>query len=412
MPYDQGSFADGRPRLKPFSLPNGMVGRPYSEEFDISTYAIEPIADFRIEGLNRIGLEYDATQGRIEGTPSVEGTHKIAISFRYVADDEADDFLLQEVGLLINPDPKSLWKSLDSDSSDPYWKPDETCEVRREGDRHIVIASKRGRSHAHEGKFRDDDFDALCTGRDGWSILAVADGAGSARFSRKGSELACRAATQSLIQYLPGVPDSVLEALLKQQAQGDIEDSKRALSDLLYNSLGRAAFAAYKKIQEEASFQSAPMRDYSTTLLLAVHKRLRTGHFFGSFGVGDGAIGLFRKDHSVQLLAEPDGGQFAGQTRFLNMSEIFEYSELAKRLRYTVVEDFTALMLMTDGVSDPKFQTDNNLLRLENWSALWQDVCGHVNLDRGNERAGSELLQWLDFWSPGNHDDRTLAILY
>ena len=23
-----------------------------------------------------------------------------------------------------------------------------------------------------------------------------------------------------------------------------------------------------------------------------------------------------------------------------------------------------------------------------------------------------QLLDWLDFWSPGNHDDRTIAILY
>ena len=23
-----------------------------------------------------------------------------------------------------------------------------------------------------------------------------------------------------------------------------------------------------------------------------------------------------------------------------------------------------------------------------------------------------QLLAWLDFWSPGNHDDRTIAILY
>ena len=408
MPYDQGSFADGRPRLKPFSLPNGMVGRPYSEPFDLTGYALEPIADFRIEGLDRLGLEFDSTQNRIEGTPVIEGSHKVVVEFRYVADDDAAPFLVQEIGLLINPDPKSLWKNLESDRGDPYWKPDEECDLKRDGERHIVIASKRGRSHAHEGKFRDDDFDSACLGRDGWSIIAVADGAGSARFSRKGSELACRAAVQVLVNYLPGVPDSVLELLVKQ----DGDDSRRALADLLYNSLGRAAFAAYKKIQEEAAFQNAPMRDYSTTLLIAAHKKLKQGHFVASFGVGDGAIGLFRKDREVQLLADPDGGQFAGQTRFLNMAEIFEYSELERRLRYTVVEDFTALMLMTDGVSDPKFQTDNNLLRLEQWGALWSEISGQVNLDRANEGAGHELLQWLDFWSPGNHDDRTLAILY
>ena len=30
----------------------------------------------------------------------------------------------KEVKLLVNPDPKSLWKNLDSNREDPYWKED------------------------------------------------------------------------------------------------------------------------------------------------------------------------------------------------------------------------------------------------------------------------------------------------
>ena len=35
-----------------------------------------------------------------------------------------------------------------------------------------------------------------------------------------------------------------------------------------------------------------------------------------------------------------------------------------------------------------------------------------VDLSDDNEAAKEQLLNWLDFWSPGNHDDRTIAILY
>lgn len=55
----------------------------------------------------------------------------------------------------------------------------------------IVAASKRGRSHAHEGKARDDDFNIYHNDSNGWYIIAVADGAGSAKYSRKGSAVAC-----------------------------------------------------------------------------------------------------------------------------------------------------------------------------------------------------------------------------
>jgi hypothetical protein len=68
---------------------------------------------------------------------------------------------------------------------------------------------------------------------------------------------------------------------------------------------------------------------------------------------------------------------------------------------------------MTDGVSDPKFETDNNLINPNKWDELWNDLLENgVELTDDNENAKDQLLDWLDFWSPGNHDDRTIAILY
>ncbi len=63
----------------------------------------------------------------------------------------------------------------------------------------------------------------------------------------------------------------------------------------------------------------------------------------------------------------PDEGEFAGQTRFLTMSDIFKDAQsVMSRLRFSIEEDFTALLLMTDGVSDPMFETDTILTTLIN----------------------------------------------
>lgn len=131
--------------------------------------------------------------------------------------------------------------------------------------------------------------------------------------------------------------------------------------------------------------------------------------------MGDGAICLYDKHtHTAKILGVPDEGEFAGQTRFLTMPDIFKDAKsLYQRLRFNIVDDFTALFMMTDGVSDPKFETDVNLNNPDRWDALWNDLKENgVELTDDNESSKEQLLNWLDFWSPGNHDDRTIAILY
>ena len=103
------------------------------------------------------------------------------------------------------------------------------------------------------------------------------------------------------------------------------------------------------------------------------------------------------------------------------MPEIFaDYAALYRRLRFCIEDDFTALLLMTDGVSDPMFGTDAELNNIEKWNELWdklkngfpEDNISGVDLSDDNERAKDQLLNWLNFWKPGEHDDRTIAILY
>ena len=103
------------------------------------------------------------------------------------------------------------------------------------------------------------------------------------------------------------------------------------------------------------------------------------------------------------------------------MPEVFKDPKaIMDRLRFSIEDDFTALMLMTDGVSDPMFETDNNLNSTAKWDEFWDklhkgfadDEIPGVDLSDDNEESKDQLLRWLDFWSPGNHDDRTIAILY
>ena len=281
-------------------------------------------------------------------------------------------------------------------------------------EKHIVAASLRGRSHAQEGKPRDDAFRFATT--HGWQVLAVSDGAGSACYSREGARLACEKAVAVCCERLDNEPyRDGFEAHIKAlSAIPDETDKRKPVGDSLYTLLCHAANQARQAIAQEAALQGKETRTYAATLLLCVAKHFPFGWFVGSFWVGDGAIALYRRDttpHTVYLMGEPDEGEYGGQTRFLTMPEVFsDASALYRRLRFRLVDDFSALFLMTDGVSDPKFETTNNLKNAEKWDALWDELTAANALTNAAE-SEQALLEWLGFPSPGNHDDRTLLVL-
>jgi hypothetical protein len=62
---------------------------------------------------------------------------------------------------------------------------------------------------------------------------------------------------------------------------------------------------------------------------------------------------------------------------------------------------------MTDGVSDPFFETDNGLIDPARWALLWKELIPVFQ----SANADTALADWLHFFKPGHHDDRTIAIL-
>ena len=245
--------------------------------------------------------------------------------------------------------------------------------------------------------------------------MAVADGAGSAKYSRKGSWLACDTSVEHCKSYFSDEKSlHDFEGYITTYNGEANDEYRKLLGDSIHQLIGNAAFKSYKAIEAEAVSKSVPIKNYATTLLLAVCKKFDFGWFVASFWVGDGAMCIYDKERKYfKLLGTPDEGEFAGQTRFLTMPEIFrDATSFYGRLKFSIEQDFTALMLMTDGVSDPMFETDANLNKIEKWDALWENITKVVKLTDDNTESQYQLMQWLDFWSQGNHDDRTIAILY
>ncbi|PWV53453.1 PP2C family serine/threonine-protein phosphatase [Chitinophaga sp. S165] len=400
-------------------LPNAKVNKAYNFAFDPEGTGLQEMGDFEWSIPEGLGISFDETANTISGIPLQQGEYILTLKFRLKNHPADKPFTEKKIHLVINPDPKSLWQHLPSDETDKYWQPDQAAVALPFGDRKLVIASKRGRSHAHEGKFRDDSFGCDFNAAKGWGVIAVADGAGSAKYSRKGADIACKATVSSFREMMAGDKMAALEEAITAYLNDSSEESQKKVSVQFIEQLGKLAFTAQNKIKQEAQENGADIKDYSTTLIFALVKKYTAGYVISSFWIGDGGIGIYQ-DNSGEafVMGTPDSGEFAGQTRFLTMSDTFANGAYVNRIRFKVVPDFTALLLMTDGLTDPKFQTDGNLQKNEYWRQLWQDLGGanedgiKVNFSGTPGEAKDGLLNWLDFWSPGNHDDRTIAILY
>ncbi len=407
-------------------LPNGTVKKDYTAFF---TLPADKISNPTLEGAEEIGLTFAYTpqgESSLSVRPTLTGDFTLALRYETVEGEPASEL---KIPIAFNPDPRELWQNKPTDPDIPYYKPDSATEYVKvesaDGEspkKDMVAASQRGRSHAQEGRARDDHFALYHCQDSDWYIMAVADGAGSARFSRKGSQVACDkviAHCQSLLLDNPAFEKAIRDFEADRDDAAKRTALTRQVIDIVYNGAVKA-HEAVKKVAE--ANESATLKDFATTLMFAICKKYDFGWFIASFWVGDGAICLFdEKAKTAKLLGTPDEGEFSGQTRFLTMPEIFRDPNVAgKRLRMAIVPDFTALFLMSDGVSDPMFETDRNLNDYAKWEEFYgklkngfpDDEIGGVDLSDDNSAAKDQLLKWLDFWSPGNHDDRTIAILY
>jgi serine/threonine protein phosphatase PrpC len=399
-----------------FRLTNGKAGVEYRCKLELID---QNVPDYEIKAIEvppQIGLIGEGSLKEVYGTPTKDGEFKVKVWYSIGDSDLAQSV---SVALVINPDPKSLWKDLPSNQSDPYGKPD-LASVSLAGDAvHMVAASKRGRSHAHVGSFRDDDFYLSYLPEDRWHIAIVSDGAGSAKFSRRGSQIICNEGGARLQELLVGADGAKLiqavESLNAAKVNGSpSEGLERQVQNLLYTTIGYTAHHVTKLLQDECKTRAdlgGVFKDYSSTAIIGLMRKFPFGVLCATYWVGDGAVGVLKTDGTATLLGESDSGEYSGQTRFLEPAEVSQ-DALMKRIRFELTAEFKAMILMTDGVSDPFFETEANLTNPAKWTALWEDVSSKASLDQADQEVAQRVVDWLDFWSSGNHDDRTLAVLY
>jgi serine/threonine protein phosphatase PrpC len=415
-------------------IPNAKELVPYSAKIDFVALNLTDLIDEKFEGLEDLGLSFNKVTDTIEGTPTKSGDVKFKLLYKVKGEDETAPLNEKLISLVINPDPKSLWVLKPSNQDAIFAKPDERKAFEKLGEKNIVVSSKRGRSHGKEGTSRDDDFAFKYFEKTQWSLVVVSDGAGSAYLARIGSKIAC----DSVIEYFEQVADiekmKEFEDKISEYNQDKSEEKLKEIQILSKQNLYKASVYVHNKLKEfaEQTFITNPelfndpkakfnIEYLHSTLIFTLHKKYEFGYLIQSFGVGDCPIAVMNKEKTeTTLLNWLDVGKYGGGTRFITQPDIFVNEErpVSTRFNLRIVEDFSYLFLMTDGIYDAKFEVEANLEKHEKWIEFLEDLDGKndennkVEFNKDNSEIANQLSKWMDFWSSGNHDDRTLAIVF
>ena len=141
-----------RPTAK-ITLSNAKVGTAFNSMLNIELDTLE-VAE--IEAVNfpeALGISFDPESRCLVGMPTKSGNFTLVVHWSVNNTRYHNDVLL-----IINPDPRSLWQINEPPADSPYPKAHIDSKLILEEDIRIAGASRRGRSHEHAGTFRDDDF--------------------------------------------------------------------------------------------------------------------------------------------------------------------------------------------------------------------------------------------------------------
>lgn len=280
---NQRIITENKLRQLGLRLPNGTVGKPYSATLDIPEGMVE-VVGLTIASDTGLSADYDGDHIVVSGTPLSVGDTELIVCYNPPGLFDGEPASTLRIPVAFNPDPRSLWKNIPTSTDIPFYKPDThaqylkvECGADGSPRKDIVAASSRGRSHAQEGKARDDDFRLFHCPDSDWYIIAVADGAGSARFSRKGSEIACN----TVVDYCKGklLDNQPFEdAVRAYHDNTDDIDARKRLFSFVYDIVGNGAFLAHKAINaaSDANPDTKP-KDFATTLMFAICKRFDFG---------------------------------------------------------------------------------------------------------------------------------------
>jgi hypothetical protein len=243
----------------------------------------------------------------------------------------------------------------------------------------VLGASVQGTSHL-KIDLPCQDAHAYRVLSDSVIIAAVADGLGSAIYSGVGSQLA----VSSAIDYLA------------QELRKAVPEEESAWTQLVRDGF----LAAASRLEAEAQKDQAALRDYSTTLIVAV----LTSDWLATGQIGDGAVVASLQDGGLVLISLPQNEEYVNVTYPLTMPDMANIAEF-KACEAKV----NALALMSDGMQHVSIRTLDHTPHQPFFEPLFRQLPGV----KEQHKASRNLAEFMASERVCAHtdDDKTLVLI-
>jgi hypothetical protein len=167
----------------------------------------------------------------------------------------------------------------------------------RAGGWQLAAAQQRGTSHETTGEVCQDAYSLAMLSPD-VLVIAIADGAGSAKYAEAGASLAASAGVGQLCARL---------------AEAGAAPDETSLKDILYEGL----VAARNAVEAEAAARAVSAHELATTLILVIARP----ELIAVAQVGDGATVIANQTGKIIGLTLPPAGEYINETTFITSAE-------------------------------------------------------------------------------------------
>lgn len=224
--------------------------------------------------------------------------------------------------------------------------------------------------------------------------MAVADGAGSAKWGAKGAHIAANAATLAAEQNTH-LPMAELLSLVLWQARQALE---ALVSPHEHEPPEEEVWSWFDTPEREPP----KLRDFATTLLVAViaHGQL------GVMQVGDGVVVAIPEQGDAVCLTQPVRGEYINQTIFVTSSNYTDYLQS----HIHPLDGVAAVALMSDGVEQVTVVKASNTPH----PPFFASLLGYLRSKGNPEQKAQDLCDFLASPKVCQHtdDDKTLLVAF
>ncbi|QLE39556.1 protein phosphatase 2C domain-containing protein [Nostoc sp. C052] len=251
-----------------------------------------------------------------------------------------------------------------------------------------VARSEIGTSHQKQGIVCQDYGDSRIF-KD-VIVGAVADGAGSAKYSDVGSRLA----VETVLKYLGGISEYLQKR--KRCWQNISQEFSQTEAENLFTKTVNKVIA---ELGKKAAKENYSLNDLACTLLVFV----ATTDWVAAMQIGDGFIVRRSEDSEYQLLFQPDKGEFANETTFITSTNALKAMQVKV---FNQKQEF--ICASTDGL-------EKVAIRLSDWqpfSPFFKPLEEYLHEPVNGEDEDKYLMEFLNSerLNSRTDDDKTLLL--